>query len=370
MKNHNFTLIEKNQDIKPGDIIIFGTTDPKTGKQTWDHTFIVTSYDPKTGKCSKIDYGSESRIHTTQPFENVDFDEWNSKENDLNFVLAYRPDYVKMAQGRYTTKKFRDDYKIADEKLIQKFNEIEKNIKNPTQRLIENLSALEEHQERMNKTFPDYDYSLKGFTEAKKAETDQNVVNVATILNREEMGGMPDNLKFVVEAATMHKYLENTNQNFNPNDDFKYYVKTLEGLPKSFDELPDDVKHVCCATYVSWAMKLGGYMNDDEGNINVMHQSVQLNNYFENNQNRFKEQYDYDNLMPGDILYYGPEDGGPHIEIFAGYEEDDNGNKNNVVLNCGSDFWISAELPTSRDDSSYQRQQRTPTKVWRMKPYT
>lgn len=369
MKKNKFKEIKKNQDIKAGDIIIFGTIDPTTGKQNWKHTFIITEYNPETGKCSKIDYGKDSRIHTTQPFQNVDFDEWNSKENDLTFIVAYRPDYETMASGRNKMRKFRTEYKEADEQLIQKAEEIKNNYSNPTQRLIENLSALEGHQKRMNQSFTDYDYPLNGFTDAKKAETDQNVVDIATILDKEEMSGMPDNLKFAVEAATMHKYLENTNNNANPNDDFQYYVKSFEGLPKSFENLPDDVKHVCCATYVSWVMKLGGYMTDEEGGNEDMHLSKQINQLFEDNPDKFEEQNDYDNLMPGDILYYSPEDGGPHIEIFAGYEIDENNNKNNVVLGCGSNYWISAELPTTRDDSSYDRKRRMPTKAWRIKPY-
>lgn len=369
MRKHNFKEIENPQDIRRGDIIIFGNIDPKTGEEKWVHTFVVTQYDYETGKCSKLDYGSNSRIHSIQPYEDVNFDQWNEGENNIDFKIALRPDYIAMARQRHAMDDFREQYKKNDAELIKEFKKIEENTPNETQKLLENLSIMEKHQEKMHEMFPDYECSLRGFTEAKKAETVQDVISVANILKKESLENIPNGLKFAVDAAVTHKYFENTNSNDNPNDDFKYYTQNFEGLSKSLEELPDDEKNVCCATYVSWVMKQGGYMNDDEGGNEDMHLSDKINEFCQSKTNLFKEATDYSDLRAGDILYYSREDGGPHIEIFAGYEIDENNNKNNVVLNAGSDFWISSELPTSRDDSSGERSKKTPTKVWRMVPY-
>lgn len=62
--------ITKQSDLKPGDVVIMN----KNGKP--EHAFVLTAYDPKTGKCSKYDYGSNERIHTKQPFTNVPLNEW------------------------------------------------------------------------------------------------------------------------------------------------------------------------------------------------------------------------------------------------------------------------------------------------------
>ena len=46
---------------------------------------------------------------------------------------------------------------------------------------------------------------------------------------------------------------------------------------------------------------------------------------------------------------------------------DENGDK--VIYNCGSDYWIASEFPSARDGSSSQTKKKTPTRVWRIKPY-
>ena len=172
-----------------------------------------------------------------------------------------------MARQRHAMDDFREQYKKNDAELIKEFKKIEENTPNETQKLLENLSIMEKHQEKMHEMFPDYECSLRGFTEAKKAETVQDVISVANILKKESLVNIPNGLKFAVDAAVTHKYFENINSNDNPNDDFKYYTQTFEGLSKSLEELPDDEKNVCCATYVSWVMKQGGYMNDDENEL-------------------------------------------------------------------------------------------------------
>lgn len=83
--SHGFKKITDQNDLQPGDIIIFGSS-----PERWLHTFVLESYNKNTQTCSKYDMGSDARIQTQQPFVNVPFDEWDNKD----FVCAFRVNYV------------------------------------------------------------------------------------------------------------------------------------------------------------------------------------------------------------------------------------------------------------------------------------
>lgn len=72
LTKHGWIKVTNMKDIKPGAIV--GVRYPN--HNYIDHVFVVESYDPKTGICSKYDTGSQERIRTVQPFKNVKLMEW------------------------------------------------------------------------------------------------------------------------------------------------------------------------------------------------------------------------------------------------------------------------------------------------------
>ena len=81
---HGFETITDVNEVQAGDIIHVSHLDGTAG-----HCFVVASYDPATGICTKYDMGSNDRIKAQQPFT-AQLDEWSNYE----FAAAYRNPYV------------------------------------------------------------------------------------------------------------------------------------------------------------------------------------------------------------------------------------------------------------------------------------
>ena len=78
---HGWKAVTSTANIKPGAIVAVRQKD----HSYIDHVFVVTEYNEKTGRCSKYDCGSKSRIDSSQPFKNVKLMEWANKV----FVAAW-----------------------------------------------------------------------------------------------------------------------------------------------------------------------------------------------------------------------------------------------------------------------------------------
>lgn len=81
LESHNFIKITDINSLQRGDIVVVRRPDGTEG-----HTFVITAYDSSTGICSKYDEGSDARVHSIQPFTNVQLLEWS----DRIFISAYR----------------------------------------------------------------------------------------------------------------------------------------------------------------------------------------------------------------------------------------------------------------------------------------
>lgn len=83
LPKHGWTKITDKSKIKPGAIVAVRYTN----HSYIDHVFTVVSYDKKTDLCTKFDTGSNDRINSKQPFENVKLVEWSGRV----FVCAWNP---------------------------------------------------------------------------------------------------------------------------------------------------------------------------------------------------------------------------------------------------------------------------------------
>ena len=74
--------------VQPGDVMFVCDS---TG--TPDHTFVVATYDPGTGMCTKYDFGTQTRIDSVQPLHTA-LDEW-SRWSDRKVTYGVRNPYTK-----------------------------------------------------------------------------------------------------------------------------------------------------------------------------------------------------------------------------------------------------------------------------------
>ena len=81
LQKWGFTKVTNKSKIKSGAVVAV-----KNKNQTYvNHVFVVKTYNPTTDKCDKYDTGSNTRIKTVQPFNNVKLVEWPDRE----FVCAW-----------------------------------------------------------------------------------------------------------------------------------------------------------------------------------------------------------------------------------------------------------------------------------------
>lgn len=81
LQKWGFTKVTDKSKIKSGAVVAV-----KNKNQTYvNHVFVVKTYNPTTDKCDKYDTGSNERIKTVQPFNNVKLIEWSDRE----FVCAW-----------------------------------------------------------------------------------------------------------------------------------------------------------------------------------------------------------------------------------------------------------------------------------------
>lgn len=82
---------------QPGDVMIVNDS---SGKPV--HTFVVVTYDPATGMCTKYDMGSQSRIDSVQPIQTA-LDEWSDKDVAYGLRNPYTkaPAYAVTASDEY-----------------------------------------------------------------------------------------------------------------------------------------------------------------------------------------------------------------------------------------------------------------------------
>ena len=93
---HGWKATTNTANIKPGAIVAVRQKD----HSYIDHVFVVTEYNEKTGRCSKYDCGSKSRVDSTQPFKNVKLMEWSNRV----FVAAWNvPDVLTPSWNTVTT---------------------------------------------------------------------------------------------------------------------------------------------------------------------------------------------------------------------------------------------------------------------------
>lgn len=84
---HGFTKVTNQKDIKPGAVVAY-----RNNGHSWiAHVFVVVSYDHKTKRCVKFDTGSDTRIQTKQPYQNVPLNQWGRWRT---FYAAYNPPQV------------------------------------------------------------------------------------------------------------------------------------------------------------------------------------------------------------------------------------------------------------------------------------
>lgn len=76
LQKFGFVKITDREKIRAGAVVAVR----KKEKTSICHVFVVSSYDPKTGKCCKYDTGSNARIRTAQPFKGVQLVEWPERE--------------------------------------------------------------------------------------------------------------------------------------------------------------------------------------------------------------------------------------------------------------------------------------------------
>lgn len=93
LQKWGFTKVTNKSKIKSGAIVAV-----KNKNQTYvNHVFVVKTYNPTTDKCDKYDTGSNERIKTVQPFNNVKLVEWPDRE----FVCAWNvPNNLKTSNNK------------------------------------------------------------------------------------------------------------------------------------------------------------------------------------------------------------------------------------------------------------------------------
>lgn len=79
--------------VQPGDVMVVSDS---SGKPV--HTFVVVTYNPGTGMCTKYDLGSQSRIDSVQPMQTA-LDEWSDKD----VAYGVRNPYTKAPAYAVTT---------------------------------------------------------------------------------------------------------------------------------------------------------------------------------------------------------------------------------------------------------------------------
>ena len=98
LRGKGFARIARPADLRAGDIVLMQALGTKAPTAAW-HNFILTDYDPKTQICSKYDYGSQSRIHSAQPFRRVPLNEWVGSKV---FYCAFRFPEPKVEKYRFS----------------------------------------------------------------------------------------------------------------------------------------------------------------------------------------------------------------------------------------------------------------------------
>lgn len=128
-------------------------------------------------------------------------------------------------------------------------------------------------------------------------------------------------------ADTIHKWMETNNYTYCVYNSNSYEECSGEahGLNTTFEASKTGYHHSCCATFVSWVLQEGGYLEDSEhqdGAGDLKDKLISKGWQVINN---------VDDLKPGDVLYYSG-----HVEIYAG---------DNKVYNAGSGRAIRGASP-------------------------
>lgn len=84
LTSHGWTKVTDKAKIKAGAIVAVRYTN----HSYIDHVFQVVSYNKRTGKCTKYDFGSTQQIQAQQPFKNVPLLAWGANRI---FVCAWNP---------------------------------------------------------------------------------------------------------------------------------------------------------------------------------------------------------------------------------------------------------------------------------------
>ena len=67
LTTHGFAKYTNPDDIMPGDVILLNDVKGNTVVNPGWHTFVIVTYDKRTGMCTKYDTGSNEKIQSMQP---------------------------------------------------------------------------------------------------------------------------------------------------------------------------------------------------------------------------------------------------------------------------------------------------------------
>lgn len=162
-------------------------------------------------------------------------------------------------------------------------------------------------------------------------------------------------LEIVEIADEIHKYMEENEYTYcvkvdDRGDECRERGKS-HGLNTTFEESKTGHQNTCCATYVSWVLQEAGYLDASEHTNGASSLVSKLQS------KGWTEITNYDDLEPGDVLYYWVEkasdgfSGIGHVDIYAG---------DGTKYNAGGGKIIREASPSKMEPSGFYRALRAP----------